>query len=270
MLSGARRPKAVYSSCFPQREIYCGALGRNTVMRRYAVVVAVALAATACEPARADFTFNVTGSSSDGPLSAQAVFAVSNGQVTITLTNTMSPSLYHSIGESVSGFSFTLSNAPGTFSLGSSTAAGQEGNVGAHGAVTYVAGNPQRFIDSSIGGGVTHVGNTVTVLAIGHGKPNELIAPYVPNGSQFGGNSGMKPHDPSTIGSAVFSLSLSGITADTMVTGASFDFGTGPDTLNLGGTPSNLVITPAPPTLVLGAIALGPLGLCGWLRRRRV
>ena len=76
--------------------------------------------------------------------------------------------------------------------------------------------------------------------AIGGGQPSQLILPAgitYPNanasitGGQF---------SPFVSGPVAFSLALSGVSAATTITGATFSFGTGPDTLITvvpGGTP---------------------------------
>src|SRR5205823_13949993 len=51
--------------------------------------------------------------------------------------------------------------------------------------------------------------------------------------------------DPYTIGPATFTLTLSGVTANTTVTSASFSFGTGPDTF-VPGTPGTTPPVPEP------------------------
>ncbi|MGC8643929.1 MAG: hypothetical protein ACP5XB_29065 [Isosphaeraceae bacterium] len=127
----------------------------------------------------------------DGPLDAQAVFTITTGQIQVTITNLLDPTKITSIGQAVSDLSFTLSNAPGT--NGTDTASGQLVTVASGGGVTDASGSPTRWIDSSIGGGVTISGNTVQIEAIGHGSPTELILPDSNGGSYSSANSSILP-----------------------------------------------------------------------------
>jgi hypothetical protein len=61
-------------------------------------------------------------------------------------------------------------------------------------------------------------------------------------------------------------LSDAAITAATVISGVTFDFGTGPDTF-LDGTPT--AVNPLPATLPLFATGLGVLGLLSWRRKRK-
>ena len=224
-----------------------------------------ALASTLIAPAAnaATITYTGSGTGSDGALSASATFVTSAGQVQVTLTNTLSASTIVSVGQAVSDLSFTLSNLAGT--VGTATASGQEGNVDAGATLTYTPGTPGRFIGQ--GGGAYNVsGSNVTLEAIGGSQPTELILPFLANGGTYtNGNPGLVSHNPYTIGPATFTLLLSGVTADTTITSATFSFGTGPDTF-VPGTPGTPPPVPEPSSLAL--LGTGIVGLAATVRRR--
>ncbi len=169
----------------------------------------------------------------DGPITAQADFTTSAGSLQITLTDTVAANVIRSAGQALSDITFTLSNAPGA--LGTTSATGQLGDVSGSGLVTYVTGTPTDGWEP--GGHFTIVGNTITLETIGGGQPAQMIAPNIANGGTYTNvNNGFQNFNSYVIGPATFTLALTGVTADTTVTAATFSFGTNPDTF-LPGTP---------------------------------
>ncbi|GAC1421271.1 MAG: hypothetical protein NVSMB62_16030 [Acidobacteriaceae bacterium] len=187
------------------------------------------------------------------------------------MSNTLAAGLFVSAGQAVSDISFTLSNAPGT--LGSTTATGQFGNIGGKTPlgtqVTYTSGSPTRYFGTGTPanpGGFNISGNTVTLETIGGGKPTEMIAPAMTDGGMYVlGNNGLQQFNPYVIGSATFTLALTGITANTTVNSAVFSFGTSPDTF-LQGVPGAPPPIPEPSSLVL--LGTGIVTLAGIVRSR--
>ena len=214
-------------------------------------------------------SFSASGSGSDGPLAADAQFTTGAGFIDITLTNDLAASVIRSAGQALSDISFTLSNAPGT--LGATTATGQQGNVSGAGLVTFTTGSPGRFLGVGGEGNFSIVGDTIVIEAIGGGKPSEMIAPAIANGGTYTNvNNGFQQFNPYTIGPAMFVLGLSGVTASTTVTAATFSFGTGPDTFVDGtpGTPGTFSAVPEPSTWAMMLLGFAGLGFAGYRKAR--
>jgi hypothetical protein len=209
-------------------------------------------------------TYTATGSGSDGALGATAAFTTGTGTISIVLSDTLAASVIRSAGQALSDLSFTLSNAPGT--LGATTASGQLGNVSGTGVVTYTTGSPTRWFGAGGQGSFTISGNTITLESIGGGQPSQMIIPTMTNGGTYTNvNNGFQNFDPYVIGPATFTLALSGVNPNTTVTGATFSFGTSPDTF-VGGTGGTTPPIPEPSSLVL--IGTGLIGATGMLRRK--
>jgi hypothetical protein len=71
-------------------------------------------------------------------------------------------------------------------------------------------------------------------------------------------------HNPFLNQSATFTITGTGLTADTTITGATFSFGTAP-----GNDVVGVVSVPEPSSLVLGLVGLSLIGSIGLYRRHR-
>jgi hypothetical protein len=100
--------------------------------------------------------------------------------------------------------------------------------------------------------------------ALGGGQPSQLL---LPSGTSFtNANSSITggQFNPFVVGPETFTLHLSGVTAATTISSATFSFGTGPEAFIPGVPVPGPIVGAGLPGLIL---ASG--GLLGWWRRRQ-
>jgi PEP-CTERM motif len=144
----------------------------------------------------------------------------------------------------ISGLDFTLSTGAATGTLASSS--GQQITV--NGGGTFVFGSTVATgwgLNGNVSGGLQ-------LDALGFIGPKGLII-GPPGGSTYrnanGSIAGNGPHNPFLNQTATFVVNVTGVTASTSITGATFLFGTTPG--------ANLVNAPEPSTISLFLIGLG-------------
>jgi len=253
------------------------------------VVVAVALMAAAITtPVARAQQFSTPGGSTvpDGSVDATAIFTTGPGTVTITLQD-LQPNV-QSVGQTLNGVNFTLSDGDTSGSITSQT--GEQRTVTGTGAGQYTStGTPSSPVTGSLlwnyyGAMNSNGGSTpgvVEVTSLGNhaakptiiGNPDKNNAYSSANGSITGGN-----HDPflftdGTSSSSVVTivLSIASVTSSDTVTAATFQFGTSEGEGVVTGTPG----PPQPPGSVpepstLAIAGLGALGFIGFGLRRRL
>lgn len=204
------------------------------------------------------------GATTSGPVNASATFVTGAGSVSITLNDLQANPT--DVAQLISDLDFTFSNGATVGTLSSSS--GQEITVNSGG--TFVLGGTVAtgwVLNNNISGGLQ-----LNVLGTSAGPSHLIIGP--PGGATYsnanGSIAGNGPHNPFLNQTATFLITgLSGVTADTTITSATFSFGTTAG-VNVTGCVVGAVncgssTIPEPTSLLLGGSGL--LGL--FLLRRR-
>jgi hypothetical protein len=108
------------------------------------------------------------------------------------------------------------------------------------------------------------------VLGATVGPAHLIIGPPGPGDVYTNANGSIAangPHNPFLNQTAMFAISLAGITADTTITSAIFSLGTTAG-VNVTGTPGTPSAVPLPGALPLFATGLAGLGLIKWRKKR--
>lgn len=229
-------------------------------------MIALGLAVQAASAGTVSYTLSGTGS--DGPISATVTFTTVAGGLDVTVANNASGTIVKS--QAISSLAFDVSGigAPTAFT----ELKGRTYSPVAGASWTLASGTPfDHFSSSPPVNSIDHWGfsiNGSSLLATasspvpGAGNPQYMILPSA--GTAGSGNSLANSNfDPYIIGPADFFLTVSGMTAGTTLTadnftGLAIGFGTGPDTFL--GTKA----VPLPAALPAG---LAMLGLLAWARR---
>ncbi|HEX7360975.1 MAG TPA: hypothetical protein VF283_10835 [Bryobacteraceae bacterium] len=186
-------------------------------------------------------------------VSAQAVVTTGNGTLTIILSNNTSPFL--DSGQLLSDFSINLSN--GDVSSVTGTGSGHLVDVGANGVVT----DQGTGTTNDVGWNLDANGSTLTLDGLNGAvnTPKYLVlgAPCASGAyCQANGSIANNPgHNPFIEGPLTFSLSITGVTANTTFSDAVFSFSTTPNV-----TVDGITVVPEPADFALVAFGLLALG----------
>jgi len=194
-------------------------------------------------------------------VSATATFTESANTLTVTLTNLLANP--KSVAQAISDLIFTVANG----TLSGATLKSSSANfikIASNGTFSSAGSGSTGFVFTP-----TSTTGLLDVLAgPGHAGPAHLIIGPPGGGGKYGNaNSsiaGNGPHNPFINQTATFTISGSGITANTIVTAATFSFGTTAGN-NVPGKPN---VVPEPSTMAIPG--LGALGFMGYGLRRRL
>jgi hypothetical protein len=189
--------------------------------------------------------------SSHDPVSAQATFTISSGEIVITLSNLQTG--IHDAGQLVSELSFTTVNAN---NLSSSVLASSSAQLVTVGKSGYSLGST-----TSTGWG--YATGHLSDLVNGDSPSHTIIGPSTDNPN----SSITKNHNPFLYESATFTITGAGITSNTTIASATFSFGTSAGD-DVRGTQVVTTTTPEPSTIAIAG--LGALGFIGYGLRRRL
>lgn len=185
------------------------------------LVLAIGALASAAET---DCATNPGSMVPDGQASAEATFTTGNGFITVTLMNTLPDP--RSAGQLLNGVAFTLSEQETMGTLGNNSANLRQVQKGG----TFVDFGPSPTgwaLAQNFEGGLELC---VLCTDLGAAGPSHLlIGDPAASGTYASANrsiAGNAPHNPFTAGTATFLVNVPGVTYNSMVTGATFFFGT--------------------------------------------
>ena len=199
-------------------------------------------------------SFMASGTGTDGPESAFATVTTGTNSVTVALSSLeLNPT---AAGQEVSGIQVFMSNVPTSLTLSSSS--GTLINIAPGGGVTPASGPITHW--GAVSG---TAGFFLAAAGIGApgGSPVDLI---IGSGPYTNANPSITGRNPQIEVTGTFNLAATGTTSTTVITGVTFEFGTGPDSF-LPGSPA---VTPVPEPTAWALLGTGLLGLAFVCRRK--
>jgi len=207
----------------------------STILRikvlKGSVILAAAVAAMALGPAPAEAAvqnfFTPDGATVGGqPVDAKAQVTTLTNQIQIVLTNLQADPT--SVIQALSDFKFTIAG-PGSLTGSSLTGAtGQEIFIADNGSITNGAALNTPSGVGWVYSALTPTTGYLNVLGAGGAGPEHLII-GPPGGATYSANNsieGNEAHNPFLDQIATFTITATGVTANTLITSAVFSFGT--------------------------------------------
>ncbi len=250
-------------------------------MNRAIRLAAGTIVFTALSYASTIYTYDFVGTAGGDSENANAVFKISNCNVSgcqldIILTNNVAS--IHDAGFAIIGLSFNIGalTTPGTLLTSGGNALVTNGSGGQVTKVTYSGSTGTTSLTSTAPNWAFVYGNSAAGCQVsgnsfclnGHannGSPNDLI---IGPGPFTGANASVDNHDPYLSGPVDFEIdNFAGLTANSTFSNVRMDFGTNPDghldgCLDSdcgGGTPQS--VTPEPFSFLLAGTGLLAVGL---------
>jgi hypothetical protein len=219
-----------------------------------------ALAASAAYADTFSFATPTGATVTSGAVNDMATITTGAGTVSITLNDLLANP--KDVGELLSDIQFTLSNGATVGTLASSSGT----TISVNGDGTTTAGST-----GSTGWGIKdNVGGGIELDDLGFGGPADLIiGPPGPGGVYTNANgsiAGNPAHNPFLSQSATFTINVTGVTASTTITSATFSFGTTEGAEITPGVPTLFSSVPEPSSVLLLASVI--CGVFVSLRKR--
>jgi hypothetical protein len=219
---------------------------------RFLTLAAVLCGSIAAQADTVTFVTPTGSATGGGPVNASATFTTAANAITIVLKNLQANPT--DVAQNVSDLFFSVSTGQTAGTVAST--AGVLRTIAANGTFTDAATTAAGW-GLTFGSGQFHLDD----LNGNAGPNNTLIGP--PGGATYsnanGSIAGNGPHNPFLAETVTFNLTVTGVTASTKITGATFSFGT------VSGV--NIVGTPEPATWAIG-LAMSFVGLVYWGRKQ--
>jgi hypothetical protein len=223
--------------------------GWSANLRSFATVSVIVLTSTSLHAALITLTTPAGATTGGQPVSAKVTFTTSANQVGIVLQNLQPDPA--SVVQCLSGLQFTLGSGQTTGTLTASS--GMERSIDSTGAFTDGSLAPLGWDLSTVGSSLK-----LNLLGTPTAPMHTIIGP--PDGANIyaSGNGSIRSgaHSPFIGLSASFTLNVPGVTAQSTISSAIFQF-------NTAGN-NNVTGTPEP-----GTLALAGLAACGAMVRRK-